>query len=387
MSAVSEPAPLDETTTLHAHATALFERYPDGPPPRGGRPYPDQAEHRARNRARRAAGSRGGQDNYRQRATHAADILVGYFSQPVDAARPEQWYHEFVKADAPIHRSPAIAEAAAAVEPARVRDLGRWLVLHSTDTEAAVLGLALLTEAGGAEDISLIQRIGLLSDTFGALAARALERLPDPVEPLIWLAERSAGWGRVYIVEALCRLAEPASFPWLLRRAIDGDFLNAYYAGKVATTAPVHEVIAGRSPDEEVIDHTGRLLLVLTYAHGMGGSLDTYAHARQVLLQYAHHAARLEPSAERYFTARILAEDLDAGSGSRLDWGPGELEGIRAAFHALLARPGWTAAVQRALDVGDGHQRHAAAWAATRLGITAHAPAHSSTRSDGDADD
>jgi len=377
VSAVSEPSRLDETTTFYAHVSGLFERYPVGPFPDDGKPYPDHARYRSRRRDRKAAGFEGSRNSHHYRAALAAGTLAEYFNQLAKDAHPEQWYDRFVSANAPIHQRPEFTEVVATMDPVRVRALGRWLVLHSTDTEAAVLGLALLTEAGTVQDVGLIQRIGLLSDTFGPLAAHALERLPGPVENLIWLAERSAGWGRVYVVEALCRLADPASFPWLLRHAVDGDFLNAYYASKVAATAPVHQAIADPSADEEVVDHTGRMLHVLTYAGGMGGTLATYPHAKEVLRRYVRHAARLEPNVQRYVTARVLIENLTAGSGSRLDWKPGELEGIRATLHSSLSRPGWTAAVQHALDAGEAKDRHAAVWAAARLGITARPGARS----------
>lgn len=38
------------------------------------------------------------------------------------------------------------------------------------------------------------------------------------VQALLWLAERVAGWGRVYVVESLCRVGGLAARPWLLRR-------------------------------------------------------------------------------------------------------------------------------------------------------------------------
>ena len=62
---------------------------------------------------------------------------------------------------------------------------------------------------------------------------------------LLWLAERVGGWGRVYVVEALCRRAGAEVRSWLLRRACDGDFLNGYFAGRVATAAHLHEAITG----------------------------------------------------------------------------------------------------------------------------------------------
>jgi len=61
------------------------------------------------------------------------------------------------------------------------------------------------------DDIRLIQTIGLLSNAFGPLAVRCLERLPGGVEALFWLAERVAAWGRVhktvsYVVRRTSRL-------------------------------------------------------------------------------------------------------------------------------------------------------------------------------------
>jgi hypothetical protein len=49
-------------------------------------------------------------------------------------------------------------------------------VRHSIDRNAATVGLALLAADWAAEDIPLIQSIGLLSDHFGPLAAEALQR-------------------------------------------------------------------------------------------------------------------------------------------------------------------------------------------------------------------
>ena len=49
----------------------------------------------------------------------------------------------------------------------------------------------------------------------------------------MWLAERVAGWGRVYVVEALCRQGVTSSPAWLLRHACDSDYLNDYFAARL----------------------------------------------------------------------------------------------------------------------------------------------------------
>ncbi|MFE0178499.1 hypothetical protein ACFWZ2_39955 [Streptomyces sp. NPDC059002] len=215
------------------------------------------------------------------------------------------------------------------------------------------MGLALVAAVATVDDIPLIQTIGLLSNHFGPLAARALEQLPGGTEAVLWLADRVTGWGRVYVVEALCRLDDPVARPWLLRSACDGDFLNAYFVGSVAQTAGLHEVITGPTVDDEITDHTGRLLLVMTFSQGMGTTLSRYPHAEAVLAAHLRHLERLGPSASRYCIAAWLASSLgengDAGSiGPVQRWQP-----YRNGYLALLERDDWCAVARDALGAKD----------------------------------
>lgn len=140
---------------------------------------------------------------------------------------------------------------------------------HSRNRRAALVGLALLATDYDERDVPLIQTIGLLSRDFGPLAAVALRRRQGGTDALTWLGDRTTGWGRVEVVEALCHHASVASGS-LLRHACDGHFLNGYFAGKVATTAHLHSAITSENPDEELIGHTGRLLHAMTWCQGMG---------------------------------------------------------------------------------------------------------------------
>ncbi|PYC88079.1 hypothetical protein C7C46_01630 [Streptomyces tateyamensis] len=271
--------------------------------------------------------------------------------------------------DVPIHRDRSIAALVARHNPDRIRTVGRYLVRHGTSRSAATTGLALLAETATEADIPLIQTIGLLSNHLGPLAARALEQLPDGTPALLWLADRVSGWGRVYVVEALCRLADPRARAWLLRRAADGDFLNGYFAAKVARVAAVHEAIADPTADSEVVDHTGALLSIMTECGGMGGTLAHHPQARAMLTAYAEQVARLEPNLGRFASIRVLADDLTIGMSARLDWPPGHLDRTREMYAALLHRPGWAELIQELLDDPDSVVRRRACWAAGRLGL------------------
>lgn len=258
----------------------------------------------------------------------------------------------------PIHHNEHIAAAAGAAEGDRAREAGRWLVRHGTETCGVTVGLALLAAVGTVEDIPAIQTIGLLSCTFGPLAARALERLPGGAEALIRLAERVTGWGRVYVVEALCRLHDDDAVvrPWLLRRAADGDFLNGYFVGRVAQVVRLHEAVTESGDDAELVDHTTRLLHVMTYCEGMGTSLRHYPHAVTVMEAHVRHLADLGPTASRYFVAasiaRYLTEEMPAGSddpGLEARW-----RWIGSSYLALLDRKDWCDTAREGLAAEDG---------------------------------
>jgi hypothetical protein len=171
----------------------------------------------------------------RRHGTDVVAILDRYFG---DAdARPSQLADAFHDVDVPIHDNEHIAAAALRANRRRVQRTGRWLVRHSTDRCSAIVGLALLASDWAEEDIPLIQTVGLLSNTFGPLAAKAPRRRADGGQTLRWLAQRVSGWGRVYVTEELCDYGSHTARGWLLRHACDGDHLNGYFAGTVATAA------------------------------------------------------------------------------------------------------------------------------------------------------
>ncbi|GIJ24529.1 hypothetical protein Vlu01_51530 [Micromonospora lutea] len=221
---------------------------------------------------------------------------------------------------------------------------------HGTDRNVVTVGLTLLTTDTAEDDIPLIQTIGLLSNWFGPLAAEALQRRREGTEALLWLAERVSGWGRVYVVEALCRQGPARSRAWLLRHACDGDYLNGYFAGQVATTAHLHEAITSADVDDELIDHTGRLLRVMADCGGMGMTLEHYPPAPVVLAAHAAHLAQQPPTANRYVDAAIIADYLTAKAPNRCGCTAEQRDHIVQKYLAVLDRPDWRDAVRTDLD-------------------------------------
>ncbi|RJQ78597.1 hypothetical protein D5S17_12325 [Pseudonocardiaceae bacterium YIM PH 21723] len=248
---------------------------------REGYPFPDEDTHRyiPRRKRRREPDSDGVQ---------SARILAGYFARP-DAV-PDELADALHEVYPIFDHHDLIAGAIPAQDHERARRTGRWLVRTAMDRCAVRVGLALLGAVGEPEDIPVIQLIGLLSKVFGPLSAHAVERIATGPEALIWLAERVTGWGRVYVVETLCRLGDPGANRWLLRQAVDGDYLNRYFAGEVAMAAGLHEVLDEFEHDPELVEHTGRLLGVMAESECMGMTLEHYPHAAAVIEAHARHA-------------------------------------------------------------------------------------------------
>lgn len=332
-------------TTLFDHALRLHRLTPDAPLPRGGEPFPDDEDRRRRPRPEHPP-------TRELIGVGVAAVLDEHFTDP--EAPPERLAGRFRDVHVPIHPVPCVGEAALRA-PARAREAGRRLVRRGTDMDDVVVGAALLAAAGTADDIPHLQTLGLLSDTFGPLAAHALERLPGGAEPLLWLADRVAGWGRVYVVEALCRMVDgrPGVRRWLLRRAVDGDFLDGYFAGKVAQAAGLREALAGADVDPETVEHAGRLLHALMWSQGMGTTLSSCPDAEALLAAHLRHLDRLGPTPDRYHLAAVLARDLGD------DGDPGSIAPVRRwrvhrdGYLALLDREDWCRTARHALAAGD----------------------------------
>ncbi|GAB3833159.1 hypothetical protein ACFPIJ_08875 [Dactylosporangium cerinum] len=351
------------STALFDHALRLQQLHPDTPLPRDGEPFPDEAAHPDRQPARTREGPR-------RKGAGAAAVLDAHFA---DAdATPADLVDAFHDVYVPIHRNDHIAAAALRAGRKRVRRTGRWLVRHSTDRCSVTVGLALLATDHDDRDIPLIQTIGLLSEHFGALAAEALQRRRDGGPALLWLAQRTAGWGRVYVIEAMCRRGvHGSSRDWLLRHACDGDFLAGYYAGKVAIAAQLHPAIVDPDADEALIDHTGRILSTMADCSGMGSTLEHYPSAAAVLTAHAGHLGRLAPTVHRYVTAATIADHLAKRPPERNGCTPEQRDGLVRQYLAVLDRQDWCDTARAGLAPDDGFTVWFVAETAARLRLRA----------------
>lgn len=330
--------PTASRVSLFQHAVRLRDENPGVPLPRDGYPFPDDDAHRRRKVARP-------KDPLLYGAA-AADLLRKFLSDPHDDL---DWVENaFHGVDVPIHQNDHLRSVALRADPDLARRTGRWLVEHARDRCAVTIGLGLLAARPSVDDIEVVRTIGLHSDRFAPLAVNVLRQVPDGGESLLWLAERSSGWGRVYYVEALCEYSGGYR-DWLLRHACDGDFLNGYFAGKVALAASLHEAIIRPAVDDELIDHTGHLLSAMAGASGMGLDLSRYPPAPIVLAEYVRHLASQEPAGARVRVAITLAHEIRSREPARLGCAVQEKAALLYALDETFARPAWLEAVSEEL--------------------------------------
>lgn len=336
MAAAAGPELPGFSTSLFDHALHLHAEHPDTPLPGDGAPYPDDAAHRGGDRP-------AGPDSRRAAGVKAAAVLEEYFSR--SNANPSELEFAFHDVDVPINWNEHVIASAWRADERLVRETGRWLVRHSRDQCSVTIGLALLASDHVRDaDVSLIRMIALLSNQFAPLAVRAFRhpaRLPD----LLWLADRTSGWGRVYVVETLCEYAgfDDVRF-WLLRRSCDGDFLNGYFAGKVAVKTFLREAISGDDADDELIDHTGPLLSTMASCNGMGITLASYPGARAVIAAHVRHLGRQRPTSSRWRRASVLTRHLNGEFDKRaIGFSDDVRQRMAEEYRAILSRPEWLA--------------------------------------------
>ncbi|MET9249656.1 hypothetical protein [Nonomuraea sp. NPDC003709] len=352
MSAAIEPGPLGPQISLFDYAMHLHRQDPDSPLPRDGEPYPDDELHRQQVQPHPP-------EDQRLKGADVARILDSHFAKP--DAPPSTLADAFHDVYVPIHHNVHIAAAALRADRDRVQQTGRWLVRHSTDRCAGAVGLALLAAGRAEEDIPLIQTIGLLSNRFGPLAAHALRRRRGGSEALQWLAERVTGWGRVYVIEELCLTGGRAARSWLLRHACDGDYLNGYFAGQIATAAHLHEAITRADADDDLVDHTGRLLAIMADCSGMGMTLEHYPPAPTVLQAHANHLRGQTPTLSRYINTAVIADHLAQKPPEQVGCTLEHRDRVLRHYLAVLNREDWSETARTELASDSWFARNVAA--------------------------
>ncbi|WP_182884807.1 hypothetical protein [Microbispora sp. H10885] len=352
MSLARERGALDHRLSLFDHASRLHALTPDAPLPNGGRPYPDDADHRGPRPG-------GGSFSVEQARAALAAVLRAHFDGP---GRSLDELHEDLRAlDVPAWAiRPDVLDGLPwlATEPAR--ETGVWLARHARDRRPALTGLCLLAGRAGPEDVPLVRTLGLLR-CLGPVAVAVLESIPGSAGALVWLAERSALLTLSRAIEAMCRAEDPVAVAWLLRHATGQDPTAGGHALRVAQAVRLADVLEDGETVDQIVLVAGRLLQAMAWEDF--SALRDYDDACRALAAFAVRAAAVPPELDSLASAVALAEDLTSGHAACLPWRPGVREATLERLRRLLTSARAAEALAGAARSPDPVTRRRAAWA------------------------
>lgn len=358
MSDVGERDPLDPPTFLD-HATSLHAADPDGPLPDGGRPYPD---------ADQVAAPPPTDAPYSERKRRLVAVVTEvYDAEPAPAHAGRRLAQALASERVDQRVVGSLPEAVARFDPYWRRHVGRALAYGGRERGTVLVGLALLAGVAEHDDAEPVRTLGLLSRPFGDIAIRILRAIPAAGD-LVWLAGRSDPWRHARAVEALCDLAEPATFDWLLEHGVRLSGPSTPVAHRIAEAVGLADRLAHDDGDEDVVEQVGRLLLAMTQRTAGKAELRTYADARTTIERFARAAPVMRATLDRYALIVALQADLAVGQAAALDWPDPDLDRVRSALDDLLGQQAWVDVLETALRSGDPdlyHRAHWATWART----------------------
>ncbi|GAA1783833.1 hypothetical protein [Actinomadura chokoriensis] len=350
--------PVDDRTTLLAHALALHALHGPGPWPDGGFPLPDEPPRRN--------GEDGplitsvvldgvrthhfGTASEPAAITQVADLLeaaVSAFPDPASLARLH----------AVLARQPAVDLADDLVEELRSHTLpreplhgvARHLTEYGRARNAVKLGIVVLGECGDERDRELLLLLGALEELTLYAVVALVKTQPDPQRAAYELAQRVKNWGRIHAVERLEGSNDPEIQAWLLREGFRNGVLNEYLAHIAATTGDLYTALLESEVDQALLKGAGNILATLALIGGPAKDMTDYDDAVPAMHRYAELAATAEPTLDMLhdlLTINRCALQHDAG----IDWPRGEPEHLTHRYEELLARPVWRELVLAVLN-------------------------------------
>lgn len=263
------------------------------------------------------------------------------------------------------------------IGPTEVRRHARWLIRHAAHRNPLKFGIALLGVTGDESDLDAL-RLLARHDEFTLFAAvAAAGHVSDPVEEWWEMVQRVQGWGKIHLVERLCRHADdyPHIRAWLVRHGCANEVMPEYLALACAVHGELAAALAEDDVDDELLDGAAVILTALLTPYSPSGDIDNYADAVSALDSLVRHLDERCSSLRRLDAVRRIDDWLSVGDDET--WASREEAGwtaaVRADLHercrALLTRPHWPAQVRAAFCGDDDIMRYLAWNLAPAVGI------------------
>ncbi|MFD5325240.1 hypothetical protein [Streptomyces sp. NPDC127092] len=351
MSALEERGALTSRPSLYAYVLGLLAAEPDGRPPVGGYPPPDEPS--APPGAVRLRGKKA--------FTAVRSALGPLLSGPDTRTAVEAVERRLAGLPVPVGALVGAVLSLPLDDEAAARALGRRLVLTGRESRSVSVGLALMRRLGEPEDVPSLRTIARLRN-LSRLAMTALQPLDPQTAALLWLDERVRNPELRPLVDAL--IAGPASgFRALLAgRSWDVQAVGPAPARRIAEAAGLAGLLRDGPVDPRLLARAGRLLVRMASPRDYQAEILCYGDAVEVCETVVRRASALPPTVGHAAVLLPLAVDLHSGPTHLLPWRDGQREQLLDALGALLASPAWEGAFEEPGPDAPSAVRRRAAW-------------------------
>lgn len=257
-----------------------------------------------------------------------------------------------------------------------LHSFAQWLVRESPDRSSVKIGIALLGLLLPARDTETLMLLGL-HDEFTLYVAVALKNtLPsEEGEDALWsLASSVDGWGRVHLVERLCKSNRAEIKAWLLREGYKNSVMHEYLAHACAVGGELLEALIPDSIDDELLNGAGDLIQALI-SGGPAEDIESYIDGAKVIQRFLEHTAkRKSASLDVYLVVSDILrfmQDADRNWSvlESMGWTVNQKLTVAEMANSVLVEPSWRLLVLENIEAEDRVKFWTAATAAERMGL------------------
>jgi len=254
-----------------------------------------------------------------------------------------------------------------------IHDVATWLCASAPDRGPVKLGIILLGLTGNEGDKDILHALGR-HEEFTLFSAVALGRISTDWVLELWeLGKHVDGWGKIHVVERLCRQDDPRLKDWFIRDGFRNSIMNEYLAVPCAKAGKLHEALQQAIIDEGLLSSTSEIIDALING-GPAEDIDSYPDAPAALTGYlAHVATRQRPDLGHYLTTDRITKWLQADGSAWAErysrgWSPETAQRCRELCATIRDKPHWLESALQQVDTEEHHQHWVAAQTLETLG-------------------
>ncbi|HBV40625.1 MAG TPA: hypothetical protein DEF05_13330 [Erwinia sp.] len=298
------------------------------------------------------------QGNEKEKAAEVMQAIINVLRR--SSSKNMQALYQLAKQETPLNfidNLLAMMATSEALDARRLRALVVFLVTRSPDRQVVKLAMALLAFFPYQQSINLLRTLGS-HDEFTLYAVVAMRAILPPEEfALEWLAlaKRTAGWGRIQLIERLPEAPNETVRQWLLREGYSNGVMVEYTAWHCAEHGRLHEALDGEV-DAELLKGAAEILRGMIVGQP-GPDMRAYSFAALACERYLAH---IVPGT----TADLLHYEVagEIGRLAREEEFADEAERQRliAQCEHIQALPAWPALIEAGLRDDDDMIFHTA---------------------------